>query len=72
MRRPWTDKEIEILKKFYPKVGQDLSIEELCEVLGRSNASVHNKARCLGLKLALPESKIDLDLLMQLEKRITL
>ena len=71
MNRLWTDEEVEILKKYYPKLGSELSIEELSEVLGRSVSSIRDKAQNIGLKV-IYEENINYELLEQLEKRMTL
>ena len=71
MNRLWTGEEVEILKKYYPKLGSELSIEELSEVLGRSVSSIRDKAQNIGLKV-IYEKSINYELLEQLEKRITL
>jgi hypothetical protein len=65
----WTDEEEEILKKFYPKVGSELTIHELAEVLGRGINAVQNKAKNMGLRVE-HKSNINHELLEQLEKRI--
>ena len=69
MRRPWTDEEVEILRKYYPLVGQKISIQEICEILERSQPSVYDKAQKMGIKTEYT-SRIDYALLEQLEKRV--
>lgn len=71
MKRQWTDEEIEILKKYYPLIGDRISIEELCDILNRTQNSIYAKAQSMGLKQA-QINRINYDLLEQLEKRITI
>jgi len=69
MNRQWTDKEIEILKKYYPLIGDQTSIDELCEILNRSQNSVYAKAQTMGIK-QVQVDRINYDLLEQLTKRV--
>jgi len=46
MRNLWSDKEVKILKEFYPSLG----IELLKNKLNRSSASIRGKAHGLGIK----------------------
>jgi len=71
MNRKWTDEEIEILKKYYPLIGDQTSIDELCEILNRSQNSVYAKAQTMGIK-QIQMDRVNYDLLEQLEKRITI
>ena len=47
-RRPWTDEENALLRKFYRKEGAS---ERLQVMLGRDNKSVRSQARRLGLRV---------------------
>jgi len=69
MNRKWTDKEIEILKKYYPLIGDQTSIEELCEILNRNQNSIYNKAQSMGIKQAHVD-RINYDFLKSLEERV--
>jgi len=69
MNRKWTDKEIEILKKYYPLIGDKISIEELCEALNRSQNSVYAKAQSMNIKQAQVD-RINYDFLKSLEERV--
>jgi len=71
MNRKWTDEEVEILKKYYPLIGDQTSLDELCEILSRNQNSVYAKAQSMGIK-QIHVDKINHDLLEQLEKRITI
>lgn len=56
-RRPWTDIEVTILRRFYP----DHMTRAIADALGRTERQIYSKARALGLKkspayLASPKS----------------
>ena len=67
----WTDEEEEILRKFYPKVGSELTLGELSEILGKTVPAIQDKAKRSGIRIVY-QSNINYELLEQLEKRITL
>ena len=67
----WTDEETEILRKFYPKVGSELTLQELSEILGKTAPAIQDKAKRSGIRIEY-QSNINYELLEQLEKRITL
>ena len=69
MKRLWTEEEVEILKKYYPLIDSDLSIEELGEILNRTHDSIRRKAHNLDLKVEY-KSNINYDLLKQLSERV--
>ena len=69
MRRYWTEKEMELLQKFYPHVGDTIDINELSILLNRSLHSIQCKARNLNLRGAYDKENIDEEILKQLEKR---
>jgi len=68
--RYWTDREIELLKKFYPHVGDTVDIDELSILLNRSVNSIRCKADERNLKGAYDKDNIDEEILKQLEARI--
>ena len=70
MARYWTDREIELLKKFYPHVGDTVDIDELSILLNRSVNSIRCKADERNLKGAYDKDNIDEEILKQLEARI--
>lgn len=67
--KKWTNKEIEILTKYYPLVNDKITIEELEKLLSRTWKAILNKAYLLKLNIGC-KSHIDIDLLGELEKRI--
>ena len=69
MSRFWTDREIELLKKFYPHVGDTIDLRDLAAMLNRSVNSIRCKAEDLNLKGAYDKENIDEEILKQLEKR---
>lgn len=69
MNRHWIDEEVEILKKYYPLIGDQTSIEELCEILNRNQNSIYAKAQTMGIKQAHVD-KINYDLLKSLTERV--
>ena len=69
MNRQWTDKEIEILEKYYPLIGDQTSIDEICGILNRSQNSVYAKAQSMGIKQAHVD-RINYDLLKSLDERV--
>jgi len=69
MNRKWIDEEIEILKKYYPLIGDQTSIDELCEILNRNPNSIYAKAQSMGIKQAQVD-RVNYDLLKSLEERV--
>jgi len=68
--RYWTDREIELLKKFYPHAGDTIDLRDLATMLNRSVNSIRCKADDFGLKGAYGKDNIDEEILKQLEARI--
>lgn len=71
MNRSWTDKETKILQKYYPLIGDQISIAEICEVLNRSQNSIYAKAQSMGIK-PVHVDRINYEILEQLERKVTL
>lgn len=69
--RFWSEREIEILERMYPHVNVKISMEELCQTLGRSRNSVRHKADDLGLARHNVYEKINEEMLAQLERRVS-
>jgi len=67
--RLWTEREIELLRKYYPLVGESVTEEELCSLLNRTYESIRTKTRQLGLKRRCLQENINLEILKDLEKR---
>ena len=70
MQRPWTEKEEELLRKFYPCVGDTIMPDELVALLNRSVDSIRCKAAKLGIKGGYGKENINLEILKQLEVRV--
>ena len=71
MNRIWADEEVKILETYYPKIGSELSLEELSDILGRTAPAIQDKAKRSGIKIEY-QSSINYNLLEQLEKRVTI
>ena len=68
--RFWTEKEDELLKKFYPLIGDSVTMEEVMKLFNRTEYSIVARATKLKLKKGSTKENINLDLLNTLTKRI--
>ena len=66
--RRWTSEEAEILRELWNH--PDVSIQEICKVLGRSKSGVWNKSADLELGLKALPDLIDRDYLKLLRKQL--
>ena len=68
--RFWTEKEIELLRKFYPHVGDTIDIDEIAQLMNRSEDSIRCKAEDLKIKGGYGRENINLEIQKDLERRI--
>lgn len=70
MARFWSEREEELLRKFYPHLGDSIEIEELEKMFNRRKEAIRCKARNLGLKGGYGKEDINEEIRNQLEARI--
>lgn len=70
MARRWTERELELLRKFFPHVGDTITIEDMSAMLNRTPESIKCQATNLKLQGGYNKENINFEVLKGLEKKI--